>query len=153
MKTTLSAILLTAALAQPAAAITFPSLTTIYVGTGVRDDGGGSNVGIATTFICSNVSGASAQVRFLVLSVNGTVVTNHTATVLHGGTYTASTHSTFAYDEIPLNTGPVGQGVVNIESTQSGVFCSCKTVSAGAAFPDGVSNELVRVNAHPGTVE
>ena len=61
------------ALAQPAASITFPELTTIYVGTGVRDSGGGPDVGIATAFQCSNVSGATAEVRFLVLDRDGTV--------------------------------------------------------------------------------
>ena len=35
MKTTLTAIALAATLVQPAAAVTFPSLTTIYVGAGV----------------------------------------------------------------------------------------------------------------------
>ena len=31
-------------LAQPATAVTFPSLTTIYVGSGVLDDGGAANL-------------------------------------------------------------------------------------------------------------
>ena len=35
MKTLLAAVTLVAALAHPAAAVTFPSLTTIYVGAGV----------------------------------------------------------------------------------------------------------------------
>ena len=57
---------LAAGLAAPASAITFSSLTTIYIGSGVRDNGGVSHAGTATTFHCSNVSGASAQIRFLV---------------------------------------------------------------------------------------
>jgi len=40
MKTKLSIVALAAALTQPAAATTFPTLTTIYIGSGVRDDGG-----------------------------------------------------------------------------------------------------------------
>jgi hypothetical protein len=78
MKTTLTAIALAATLAQPASAITFPSLTTIYVGTGVLDSGGADNTGTATTFFCSNVSGITAQVRFLILSDIGAFVVSST---------------------------------------------------------------------------
>ena len=59
----LAAALSAVGLAAPGYAITFPSLTTIYIGSGVRDDGGGSGVGTATTFHCSNVSGVTAQIR------------------------------------------------------------------------------------------
>ena len=52
---------------QPASAITFPSLTTIYVGSGVTDSSEVASVGIATAFSCSNVSGQSTTLRFLVL--------------------------------------------------------------------------------------
>jgi hypothetical protein len=44
MKTKLSAITLAVALAQPAAAVTFPTLTTIYVGSGVYDDSDAANL-------------------------------------------------------------------------------------------------------------
>jgi len=63
MKTIFAALTLAAALAQPAAAVTFPSLTTIYVGTGIRDDGNLSGMGVATVFPCINVSGATATIR------------------------------------------------------------------------------------------
>jgi len=152
MKTHLAAVALAGSLAQPAAAITFPSLTTIYIGTGVVDDGNPDNVGEATTFQCTNVSGVAAQVRFLVLG--GMVPVSRTVNVQHGETYTASTHPVAAYfEKADLNTGFVGEGAINIESTQSGVFCSAKSVSASAGFPDGVVLPLVRVNPHPGTVE
>ena len=52
-----------------------------------------------------------------------------------------------------LATGNLNGGVVNIESTQSGVFCSAVTIDAAAISPDGVPLRLVRVNPHPGTVE
>ena len=141
------------ALAPPASAITFPSLTTIYIGSGVRDDGGGNDIGVATTFNCSNVSGVSAQVRFLVLAVNGTIEASETLTIPHGATRTTSTHAeaTFASDSF-LNTGIVAQGVVNIESTQSGVFCNAMITNAAVAG-NGITMPLVRVNPHPGTVE
>jgi hypothetical protein len=52
-----------------------------------------------------------------------------------------------------LQTGSVNQGVVNIEATNSAVFCNAMIVDAGAAIPDGIALHLVRVNPHPGTVE
>ena len=69
MKKNFVAAAFVAAIAQPASAITFPTLTTIYVGSGVRDDGDAGNLGVATAFTCSNVSGSPATVRWLVLWV------------------------------------------------------------------------------------
>jgi hypothetical protein len=152
MKTTLTALAVAAALAQPASAITFSKLTTIYVGTGIRDTGL-SPGGIATTFHCSNVSGFTAQLRFVVLNDLGAVVGNNTTNLAHGRTVTVSTHVVSAYDGFTLQTGAVSRGVVNIESTQSGVFCTAEIIDAGATTPIGVARALVRINPHPGTVE
>jgi len=144
---------LAAALAPSASAITFSKFTTIYIGSGVRDDGNLDDVGIATTFQCTNVSGVSTMIRFVVLSATGAVILSRTEPAAHGATLTASTHPTVAYAETDfLDTGAV-EGAVNIESLQSGVFCTAKTISASAAYPDGVALDLVRVNPHPGTVE
>jgi hypothetical protein len=150
----LAAALAAAGLAAPASAITFPSLTTIYIGSGVRDDGGAENAGTATAFHCSNVSGATAQVRFLVLSSGGIPRGNLTFTVAHGETVGTATHDTVAYlENLVMGTGFVAEGVINIEATQSGVFCTAKTIDAALASPVGVTLDLVRVNPHPGTVE
>ena len=54
-------------------AVTFPSLTTIYVGSGVRDNGAATDAGVATSIHCSNVSGVSVQVRVLILGDTGAV--------------------------------------------------------------------------------
>jgi hypothetical protein len=137
--------------ATPSPAITFPSLTTIYVASGVWDDGGGAEAGVATSVHCSNVSGQTAQVRVLVLRSAGSVAAASTRTVFHGTSQTFSTHNT-PFDEFSLNTGLVDQGVLNVESTQSAVFCSAMIVSA-AAPQNGVALHMVRVNAHPGTIE
>jgi hypothetical protein len=154
MKQHLIIVTLVAALAQPAGAVTFPSLTTIYVGSGVRDDGGASGVGSATTFHCSNVSGVAATIRFLVLYSDGEIAISFPTPVQHGRTYTASTHATVAYIEnTSFNVGSISEGVINIESTQSGVFCNAKSIDASTVAPIGVTLPLVRVNPHPGTVE
>jgi hypothetical protein len=155
MKTYLAAFALTAALAQPASAITFPSLTTIYVGMGVKDSGNTPTVGFATVFQCANVSGQTATVRFLVLDFDSTVRGSSTRNVPHGANVGVSTHITaFHFENAALAAGTVIiRGTVNIESTQSGVFCQAFLVDASATLPGGVPLDLVRVNPHPGTVE
>ena len=137
--------------ATPAPAITFPSLTTIYVVSGVYDDGGVDDAGVATSVHCSNVTGQSAQVRVLALGSLGDVEAANTQIMPHGTTETWSTHATL-FNEVPLGTGFVTQGVLNVESTQSGVFCTAMIVPA-AAPQTGVALHMVRVNGHPGTIE
>jgi hypothetical protein len=150
MKRLLSALALSAALAQPASAITFPQLTTIYVGSGVANNGSV----VATTLHCSNVSGVSAGIRFLFLGPSGVVEGTHAASLSHGQTYTLSTQDVpifvenFVFDFIVLN-----EGVVNIESTNSAVFCTGKVVDPSVFGAIGFALPLVRVNPHPGTVE
>jgi len=153
MKHLIAATTLAAALAQPASATTFPTLTTIYVGAGVTDDGSGSNAGIATSFICLNVSGVTASVRFLVLDTPGSVAGSLTTTVNHGATFTASTHLTVIFADNSVSPAvDISQGGVNIESTQSGVFCTAAIVDA-AGDPPTFSMPLVRINGHPGPEE
>ena len=141
-----------AAIAQPASAITFPSLTTIYIVSGVRDDGGAGNAGIATSISCTNVSGLTAGMRFLALLGNGSVAVVSTFDLGHGQTIVVSTHGTVLFADAQLPTGMI-QGSVNIESTQSGVFCGAAIVDADAAPDFTLPLPAVRVNPHPGTVE
>lgn len=146
------AALSTASLISPASAITFPTLTTIYIIPGVRDTGMPVNTGIATSVICTNVSGVTAAMRFLALQSNGDVVADDTFNMDHGDTQVVSTHGTLLYSEIGLSTGAI-QGSINVESTQSGVFCTAVTLEADG-FPEfSFSLHPIRVNPHPGTVE
>jgi hypothetical protein len=144
------------ALVQSATAITFPSLTTIYIGTGVRDNGGGDNSGLATAFHCSNVSGNIAQMRFLVLGDDGSGAGEITRSVPHGGSVSVSTHLTafFVEDDIVTPGISIGRGAINIESTESAVFCQAYITEAATTVPDSaIPLKLIRVNPHPGTVE
>jgi hypothetical protein len=152
MKAFTAIFAIVALLAGPTAAITFPSLTTIYVAAGVKDDGGAANIGLATTFMCTNVSGGPASIRYLVLNGGGAIAGQLSFQVQHGATNTVSTHSTNTFSENNLNTGAVEQGAVNIEATESGVFCTAFIVDA--ADPGELGQlHLVRVNPHPGKVE
>ena len=51
-----------------------------------------------------------------------------------------------------MPTGLVEHGVINIESTQSGVFCSAFIVDAADAG-EMAPIHLVRINGHPGAEE
>ena len=155
MRETLAAAALAAlAFADPASAVTFPTLTTIYVEAGVRDNGSLAAQGIATVFLCSNVSGQSADLRVLILDHVGAFHDQFQFNAMpHGATATMVTQGTNSFaNELDMGSTAVGQGVVNIEATQSAIFCSAMIVDAGDARAMAPLN-LVRVNAHPGTVE
>ena len=152
MKTMLSAVALAAAAVQPAAAITFPTFTTIYVAPGVFDDGSSANTGTATVVSCSNVSGVATTIRVLILDGAGSVAGDETFVLAHGESDRIATHATFLGGELSLDTGEVSDGVINIESLQSAVFCSFTVVPA-AGPAAGFPLNAIRVNPHPGTVE
>jgi hypothetical protein len=153
MKTYLAAFALAAALAQPAFATTFPSLATIYVAPGAFDDGSTPNTGFATVVSCANVSGVATNIRVLILNPSGGVLRDTLFSgIAHGASFRAATHSTFLGDETSLGTGLIIDGVINVESLQSGVFCSFHVVSA-PGDGTGIPLKAVRVNPHPGTVE
>ena len=155
-KLSIAATALALTLVQPASAITFSKLTTIYVGSGVIDSGNSANTGLATSIHCSNVSGAAVQVRSLVLRHNGTLAGSLTASLSHGATFVFSTHLTVVFndDAGALNTQTVAEGALNVEATNSAVFCTAVVVDAQNFPPVFMSPlHLVRVNPHPGTVE
>ena len=119
----------------------------------MRDDGGIGNDGVSTVFLCSNVSGQTADVRILILGNTGALVDQATFSPAHGATVTVSTHVTSSFaNELSIDSGVVAQGVVNIEATQSAIFCTAMIVDA-ADEGEMAPLHLVRVNPHPGTVE
>src|SRR5688572_11777168 len=103
MKTTLTAIALAAALAQPASATTFPTFRTIYVVPGLQDSGTSSS-NTATAVSCSNVSGQTAEMRFLILD-GGLTKVDGTATVAHGADITLATQNVNSILEALFFTG------------------------------------------------
>jgi hypothetical protein len=115
----------------------------------------GNQTGVATTILCSNVSGVAVQVRVLIISPGGTITFTRTAGLSHAQTATFSTRATvlFVDEDFLLNTSSISQGVVNVEATNSAVFCTAVIVDAAASIPNGIPLHLVRVNPHPGTVE
>ena len=157
MKKYLAAVGLAAVLAQPASAVTFSKLTTIYVGTGIYDAGvAAEGFDSATSINCANVSGVAVQVRILILNSNGTIAATHTRSLSHGNSFIASTDEVVFYGDFDtnLNVGVLVGGVLNIEATNSGIFCSAIVIDADNVLPTFTTAlHLVRVNPHPGTVE
>src|SRR5262245_50821968 len=71
----------------------------IYRFPGVRDDGGASEAGVATSFHCTNFSGVTENVRFATRNFDAALKSNVVRPVLHLTTITVSTHGTNAYFE------------------------------------------------------
>jgi hypothetical protein len=138
--------------ASPAA---FPSSTTIYIIPGVRDDGGGTNAGIATTVNCTNVSGIPVNIRVLAFNYFGDKKADETYTsIAHTQNLSVSTHFTaFFTAENSLSTGPMEPGVIDIEATNAAVFCAASVEDAATTSASGWDLHMVRVNAAPGTQE
>jgi hypothetical protein len=144
---------ITLAAILPAPATTF-TLRTIYVGSGVYDDGSGaSGVGVATSVHCTNLSGKLATIRVSFYYGHGGLAGTDIANVANKLTRTVSTHSVGYFTNVGVNTGTLSQGVLNVTSTESAVFCTAMIVDAAGPIPTGVPLHLVRFNPHPGSVE
>jgi hypothetical protein len=135
--------------------VPFGQLRSIYVAPGVFDNGLAADTGAAASFLCTNLSGVTARLRYLVLREDGGVAANVTFNVPHAQTHTVSTHATLGFTEnAELSPGAaiVSPGVAIIESDQSSVFCSAMLLDASTAVPGGIPLNLTRMNATPGTV-
>jgi hypothetical protein len=140
--------------APQADARAFPALTPIYRITGIRDNGGAPQAGIATVFHCSNPTGVTQQVRFVVRGFTNSLVANATFSILLGGTFSVGTHDTLLFFEDGLlATGIVGQGRGTIDATSPLVHCTAMIVDAATAIPNGIELNMVRLNPAPGTME
>jgi hypothetical protein len=140
----------------PTGATTFPTLTNIYFASGVVDNSEDDFLGIATVISCSNLSGQAASVRYFFRRDNGTVAGSATLPLANLAAQTITTEGNVDFlDEIQLETGIFIGGTLQIQSTQSAIYCSAMLVHAngGSSGPAGVALHMVRLNPHPGTVE
>jgi hypothetical protein len=140
--------------AIPPAAVGGP-LALTYVISGVRDNGGSLNTGVATSFHCTNTNTVSEQIQIVVRKFDGTITSNNTFTLTSARTHTASTHGTVAFNEDAfLSEGIViDQGMAFIFATSQFVFCSAMITDASTAGPVGVSLHMVRFSPLSGTQE
>src|SRR5262249_59261759 len=70
-------------MAAPASAAQSDPEVIIYRFPGVRDDGNGTNLGVATVVHCMNFSGATENIRFVVRTNNSTLVRNVAIPIIH----------------------------------------------------------------------
>jgi hypothetical protein len=138
----------------PAAAATTDPELIIYRFPGVLDDGSAGQVGVATSFHCTNFSGVTETVRIVVRNFDNSVKANVAFSIPHLTTRTASTHSTVLYTEDQaLNTGAINQGTAAIAATAVNVICSAMTIGAASSQPNGFAVRGIRFNPVPGSQE
>ena len=127
----------------------------LYRFPGVRDNTGATNTGVATSFHCTNFSGVTETIRFVLRDQDSTVMANATFDLPHLQTVTASTHGTAAFlEDLFLSPGfSIGQGTMAIAATTTSIICTAMIVDASTASPVGVSLRGVRFNPAPGSQE
>jgi hypothetical protein len=143
------------------AALAGPSVTTdpqvqIYRFTGVRDNGGTISTGIATSFHCTNFSGATEALRIQIRGFDGVVKADATFNLTHNRTFTMSTHGTTLYIEdafLLANPTAIDQGSARIWATSTAVVCTAQVVDAAATVPTGIDLHGIRFNPIAGTLE
>ena len=140
--------------ATPPATVGGP-LGLIYAVSGVTDNGGADNAGVATTFHCTNTNTVSEQIQIVVRNFDGSVAGNDTSTVASAHTITKSTHGTALTEDLPFLTPgiAINQGVAFVFATSAFVFCSAMVLDASVAGSQGVSLHMVRFGAVSGTQE
>jgi hypothetical protein len=125
----------------------------IYRFPGVKDNGGGDNVGVATVFHCTNFSGVVENVRIVVRNGDSVIKANQLDPVPHLNSQAWSTHGTNIYGENILATGSVDRGTAAIAATSVNVVCTAVTISASATEPVGFALRGIRFNPAPGSQE
>jgi hypothetical protein len=135
-------------------ALTYPQQI-IYRVSGVRDDGQGPQLGVATSFHCTNWSNLPEKLAISVYNFNGTLARARSFIVNSHHTFTVSTHETKIFSEdVFLSPGvDIDQGYAQILSTTTNIYCSAMIVDAASSSPTGIELHLVRFNPYPGSTQ
>jgi hypothetical protein len=141
------------------AALAAPSLTTdplmqIYRFTGLRDNGGAVNVGVASAIHCMNFSVTTESLRIKVFQYTGAVAKDVTVNIPSNYTWTFLTHPSGAFGmDTNLATGLLDQGSARIWATSQQFICTASSFDAAAIVPYGLDLHGIRFNPLPGTEE
>jgi hypothetical protein len=142
------------AFVQPVQAATTDPEVIIYRFPGVHDDGGATDVGVATVFFCTNFSGVIETVRFVTRQSNSTLAGNSIVGIGHLSTISVATHATAAYsNESNLATGLVTYGTTAIAATSTNIICTAMTIDAANSKPVGVALRGIRFSPVSGSQE
>src|SRR5262249_29691943 len=125
----------------------------LYRFTGVNDDGGGAGIGVATVFQCTNFSGATETIRFVLRDRQASFIINTTFTLQHLHTVTAATHPANGFLDADINFQVgVGHGSMAIAATTTSIVCTAMVVNAANETAVGTLH-AVRFSPIPGTQE
>jgi hypothetical protein len=149
---TIAAAALAFAQAAPASAAVNDPEVLIYRFAGVKDDGGGLGIGVATVFHCTNFSGVTESIRFVTRDFSGPIKANVAFLVDHLNSTTVATHGNFAYSSLLMSTGAT-QGTTAIAATSTNIICTAMTIDAANPKPDGVALRGIRFSPVPGSQE
>ena len=148
-----AAAALTLGLPAPAdASITDPEII-IYRFPGVRDDGGGVFIGVATVFFCTNFSGVTENARLVTRRSDGSLANNSVFSVDHLATITMATHNPGGFSSFVMNTGAIAQGTTAIAATSTTIICTAAIIDAADSKPVGIALRGIRFNPVPGSQE
>ncbi|HET6378524.1 MAG TPA: hypothetical protein VFG05_09505 [Methylocella sp.] len=135
-------------------ALTYPQQI-IYRVSGVRDDGQKPELGVATSFHCTNWSNLPEKLAIAVYNFNGGLARARSFIVNSHHTFTVSTHRTkiFSEDAVLSPGVDIDQGYAQIHSTTTNIYCSAMIVDAASSAPAGIALHLVRFNPYPGSTQ
>jgi len=126
----------------------------LYRTAGVRDDGGGTGLGTATSFQCSNLNAVNETMVIHIRDQFGTVRVNKAFPLEASRTKTISTHFTDVFiEDASLNAGIISQGLATISASTTNIICSVMVVNAAGFPPEGIALHLVRFNPIAGSQE
>jgi hypothetical protein len=137
----------------PAQAATSDPEIVIYRFPGVMDDGGASEAGVATAFLCTNFSGVLEGIRIVIRDNAGAIRVNFNQSINHLQTLTLTTHATVLYIDFALATGALTQGTAAIAATSVNIVCTAVTLDAASNVPNGFALRGIRFNPAPGSQE
>ena len=148
-------IVVVAALASalPAHAATTDPLQVIYLFSGVIDNGGSANAGVATSVHCTSFSSVTETLQIVVRDETSSVKGNANIPIPSSQSRTISTHSTLLHAEAALSTGALAPGALGVLSTSINVVCTAQVLDASSAVPSGFALHPVRFSPIPGTQE
>jgi hypothetical protein len=127
----------------------------IYRVSGVTDDGGADNTGVATALHCTNSSGVQQSVNVSFKFATGAPVNGFGAALKAGETRTWATHPSVLFEETGGFGGGVAihQGSAAISASSDRIHCSAMVIDAGASVPHGFALHMVRYSPVPNTQE
>jgi hypothetical protein len=131
-----------------------PAEFILYRFSGVTNQQNAGNP-LATSFHCTNFSGATESIRFVTRNSAGGFTTNKAFPIAHLQTITASTQDTLIFLESnnTLDTGNINQGSTAIAATSINITCTAMIVDAVATIPNGIALRGIRFNPVPGSQE